>query len=901
MPGNSIVLQPDAPRFTIIAATDGYYQAAGRSENDLTGKGLFEAFPSEDGNETGEKQLRRSLETVVREKRAHQMPLVRYDVINADGSFSERYWSVGNKPVLDEQGEVRYIIHTAEEQTAQVKTDRAALRLKSLERSYNLFMQVPITIGVVKGSAYTIELANDSLLEVWGRTTAVIGQPLFEAIPELQDQGFQELLDQVRSTGEPFHASEHPITLNRHGKEEVLYFDFVYKPYYEDGQPQPVGVLAVGHEVTAKVAARKKLIESEAKLRSILNSAPTAIGVFAGPDLILENPNQLMIEVLGAGPEIEGQSFRKLLAGLVDEDQMFLQLIDNVRSTGLGFEAREVPVYFKNQEIIRYFNINFIPLFDEHGTVYAVLDVSVDVSEQVGSRKNLEESEGRFRLLADASPLLIWMLTPEGDYAYVNQTTLDFLGISQEQMAAGGWEPLQHPDDIEATREVLNKALRSRQRYALEHRLPHKNGEYRWVLSQAIPAFDANGKVFAYVGSSIDIDEARKNREALMTALEQIRLSKEAAELGTFDMDLEKGTMHWDERCRTLFGISHQQEVTYEKDFVEGLHPDDRQRILDLIDRLFIRSVSNGDYDVEYRTVGVEDGQVRWVRAKGKVYFDDQDNPVRFIGSVLDITEKMDALHRVESLVEKRTAELAEANEQLLQANRELQRSNANLEEFAHAASHDLKEPVRKIHFFASQLRGQLDDRLTESEVRSFNRIQSASQRMGNLIDDLLLYSHVSQRPHETELVDLNEKLHRVLEDLDLDIEEKRATIRLGKLPLVNGYRRQLQQLFQNLVSNALKYSKADEPPIIEVEAEEAVHSGKRYHRVSVRDNGIGFEPEHAGKIFQMFTRLHGKAEYSGTGVGLSIVKKVVENHNGFIEVESEPGQGSTFSIYLPA
>lgn len=773
MPGNSIVLLPNSPTFTIVAATDNYCQTSGRTKEGLVGKGMFEAFPGspDDPEQGGVQLLRSSLDKVILHKTADRMPSVRYDIENADGSFDERYWSAVNKPILGEKGELLYIIHTAEEMTLQVKAEHSANRIKNLEKSYDLFIQAPVAIGIAKGSNYVIELANDSLLEIWGRTAEeVMGRPLFDAVPDLDGQGYKELLDEVCASGKPFYGYEHPVRLNRHGKEELLYFDFVYKPYYEDDGTKPAGVFTVGHNVT----------------------------------------------------------------------------------------------------------------------------------EQVITRQKLEESEGRFRLLADASPNLIWMLKPDGSYGYVNKTTLAFLNTTQEQIAALGWEAFQHPDDLAPAKEALQKAIQLQQPYEMEHRLLHRDGSYRWILSHAIPVYDANGNIFAYVGSSIDIDEAKRNRQKLLTALEQIRLSKEAAELGTFDMDLERGTMHWDDRCRILFGISHHETVTYEKDFAQGLHPDDRERVLKLIERLFVKSISNGDYDVEYRTVGAEDGVIRWVRAKGKVYFDSQDKPVRFIGSVIDITEKMMALQQIEKVVEERTKELAEANERLLQVNKELQRSNQNLEEFAHAASHDLKEPVRKIHFFTQQLREQLTDRLNDSEMRSFSRIENATQRMGNLIDDLLLYSHVSQRPYETELIDMNEKVQRVLEDLDLDIEEKKATIRVGKLPVVRGYRRQLQQLLQNLISNAVKYSKTDEPPVIEIESQEAQREDKHYHLISVKDNGIGFAQEYAAKIFQMFTRLHGKAEYSGTGVGLSIVKKVVENHDGFIDVTSEPGKGSIFKIYLP-
>ena len=199
-----------------------------------------------------------------------------------------------------------------------------------------------------------------------------------------------------------------------------------------------------------------------------------------------------------------------------------------------------------------------------------------------------------------------------------------------------------------------------------------------------------------------------------------------------------------------------------------------------------------------------------------------------------------------------------------------------------------------------NQLKDQLSNYLKEAELRSFHRIENASKRMGNLIDDLLLYSHVSHKPFEKESIDLNQKVQNVLQDLELDIEEKKAVIHVSELPVVNGYRRQLQQMFQNLISNALKYSKPGEPPQIEITAEEVTRSHKPYHRIAIKDNGIGFEQQYSEKIFQMFTRLHGKNAYGGTGVGLSIVKKVVENHDGFIEVESVVNKGSVFEIYLP-
>jgi signal transduction histidine kinase len=241
----------------------------------------------------------------------------------------------------------------------------------------------------------------------------------------------------------------------------------------------------------------------------------------------------------------------------------------------------------------------------------------------------------------------------------------------------------------------------------------------------------------------------------------------------------------------------------------------------------------------------------------------------------------------------------------------ELKRSNTSLEEFAHAASHDLKEPIRKIGTFSNRLKTSLGDRLNEMENDLFSRMEKATARMSLLVDDLLSYSYLSLTPPAMEEVDLNRKLGFVLSDLELQVEEKNAIVNVGQLPVVKGYKRQMQQLFQNLLSNALKYSKEDEQPRIDITSRilkaadvpvalPGIDGQKEFHLIEVRDNGIGFDPQYAERIFQMFQRLHGRSEYSGTGVGLSIARKVVENHKGYIWATGIPGEGAVFHILLP-
>jgi PAS domain S-box-containing protein len=310
-----------------------------------------------------------------------------------------------------------------------------------------------------------------------------------------------------------------------------------------------------------------------------------------------------------------------------------------------------------------------------------------------------------------------------------------------------------------------------------------------------------------------------------------------------------------------------------------------------------------GPYEKEYLR---KDGSRIWMMF---VAADMGDNSI--VEYAIDISEQKraeEALRNsearfrseIEQVVEERTRELEHANKLMQKTNAELQRSNNYLEEFAHAASHDLKEPIRKIQVFTERLKSQLGAQLSNEQESTFGRISKSTDRMATLIDDLLVFSSVSEKPRHKELVNLNEIISQVLEDLEVDIEQKHATFSRQQLPQVMGYQRQLQQMFQNLVSNAIKYCKQDKPPHIEISSSTSNENGQSYYLIEVRDNGIGIEEEYFEKIFQMFSRLHGTNEYSGTGVGLAIVKKVVENHDGKIIVHSAVGGGSVFRTYLP-
>jgi light-regulated signal transduction histidine kinase (bacteriophytochrome) len=288
--------------------------------------------------------------------------------------------------------------------------------------------------------------------------------------------------------------------------------------------------------------------------------------------------------------------------------------------------------------------------------------------------------------------------------------------------------------------------------------------------------------------------------------------------------------------------------------------------------------------------------------------FSNQDVFLGYIGVCIDIHDQRLANEELEKKVAVRTSELKRANQALEDKNRELERSNQELASFSYVASHDLQEPLRKIQAFTQRITeaGEFND-ITRDY---FNRIRAGARRMQNLIDSLLDFSRVNTSKNIFEAVDLNVLVQDVLLHLKDMIEEKAATVTVSAMPRANVIPVQFHQLLLNLIGNALKYGKANVPPVIRIEAERVkgavltladIDANKDYWAIRVIDNGIGFEQQYEHKIFEIFQRLHGRHEYAGTGIGLAICKKIAQNHYGTIVATGVPDEGSVFAVYIPA
>jgi PAS domain S-box-containing protein len=336
-------------------------------------------------------------------------------------------------------------------------------------------------------------------------------------------------------------------------------------------------------------------------------------------------------------------------------------------------------------------------------------------------------------------------------------------------------------------------------------------------------------------------------------------------------------------------------------------HPDDLTRNLELFYNL---GKTGESFEIEKRYV-CKDGSVIWVNTSVSALYDNEGNIDQLLAASLDITARKHAetaLKESEQQYRRLSIELdARVNERTRQLElsvADLKRSNAGLQRFAYVASHDLQEPLRKILQFG----GRLEESYGRQEQNGrfyLERMLSAAQRMTRLINDLLDFSRISSAPSLSDDIVLNELVNEVLDGLG-------AQVRVANLPQVKGDASQLHQLFQNLLSNGLKFHRPGEVPQIEIKVESVradelpahVHppgSARIYHRIDVIDNGIGFDEQYLDRIFQMFQRLHGRSEFEGTGIGLAICETVAFNHGGAITANSRPNEGATFSVYLPA
>ena len=392
--------------------------------------------------------------------------------------------------------------------------------------------------------------------------------------------------------------------------------------------------------------------------------------------------------------------------------------------------------------------------------------------------------------------------------------------------------------------------------------------------------------ILAFLKINKDLIELKNSNEELLISTESIKHAEIIGKFCTSIWNLKTDKLIYSDNLYRLLGCEpHSFEPSVEN-FLKFVHPDDRHIVTSGVEKLVLE---HDTYTRFYRIIR-KDGEERFFSSMGK-FIDNLENSTH-IGVIKDVTQEY---------LNKLTLE---------ERNRELEQSNKELASFNQIASHDLQEPLRKIQTFISIIWEKEMYGLSDLGKNYFERIQTSVTRMRKLIDDLLLFSRTTKTDKIFEESDLNLLLKNALLELSEDIVEKKAHIESAQLPVLKVIPFQIQQLFQNLLGNSLKYSKPIVDQIIKIECERIIAkdypilkvvSDNLYYKITVTDNGLGFEQQYAEQIFTIFKRLHTSAEYPGTGIGLSICKKIVENHSGFIFAEGKPEIGAVFTVFLPS
>ncbi len=673
-------------------------------------------------------------------------------------------------------------------------------------------------------------------------------------------------------------------------------------------------VICTYHDVTVQKQSEEALRENEERMRLVLQAC--SIGTFEVDFPTGDSRwNEVEFELLGLKPGDTPPGPDAFFRYVHSEDLAMLQSQwDKAFKTGqLDAEFRVIRPDGEVRWLAGKGKFIYESNTDQNASVpggqaLRFMGVNFDITGRKRAEEALLESERSERAraeelaaLLDAIPAPVFLAhDPDCLHITGNRAADELLKSLPGGEASLGADLEVRPRNFRAFKDgrelrveelPAQRAARGEKVRDMEFSLVFEDGTINHVLGNGSQLLDESGNSRGSILALSDITERKKTEEILRATSERLKLAQIAANAGVWDWDIVTGHLEWSSQMFKILGLDQRGTNASFEVWEKILHPEDREVAgLRIEQALKNQAILNNDYRIIH-----PDGRIRWINAVGEGIFNDKGRPVRMIGFCIDITERKqmeeelrNSQAELEKRVRERTADLSTSVTKLEQLNAELQ-------EFTHATSHDLQEPLRKIMIFSEMAKKHLASSLDNTGRDYLDHVTNSAGRMRQLLNGLRQLSRVTGKLEPFKVTDLEKIVHEAADLFAEDLHKTGGVVKIQSLPGIEADETQMLRLFQNLIGNSIKYH-GIESPHIEISAK---HNGDILE-ILVKDNGIGFGQEFAERIFKPFQRLHGRGEYEGTGMGLAICRKIVERHSGSIRAESLPGKGSTFIITLP-